>query len=123
MNLREHTPDSSSSGSVDCFRDRVAERLPQKPLSIKLKIELCRNFMEKGFCIYGYRCNFAHGYEELCVNNENAHKLKTNLCKLFHNSMYCRYGARCNFLHEVQQVDQIVCGNLQKKTNILRDYP
>ena len=89
----------------------------------KLKIELCRNYMENRYCIYGIRCNFAHGYEELYVNNENAHKLKTNFCKLFHNKMYCKYGTRCNFLHQSQQVQQITPTASETRIHILESYP
>ena len=75
---------------------------PQGCMSSKLKIELCRNFVEKGYCIYRERCNFAHGYQELCINNTNAHKLKTNVCRHFQNTMLCRFGQRCNFIHYSQ---------------------
>lgn len=27
----------------------------------KAKSSLCRNFSEKGFCPYGFKCQFAHG--------------------------------------------------------------
>lgn len=34
----------------------------------KAKSSLCRNFSEKGYCPYGYKCQFAHGIEELKCN-------------------------------------------------------
>ena len=33
--------------------------------SNKYKTELCKNFEEKGFCNYWYKCKYAHGVEEL----------------------------------------------------------
>ena len=34
----------------------------------KAKSSLCRNYSEKGYCPYGYKCQFAHGIEELKCN-------------------------------------------------------
>jgi hypothetical protein len=65
----------------------------------KMKVELCRNFVENGYCIYADRCCFAHGYEELYINSGIGNKLRTKQCRLFHKDLVCKYGARCNFIH------------------------
>ena len=43
----------------------------------KQKSELCRSFMETGFCPYFQRCKFAHGCHELLCNNQTNKKYKT----------------------------------------------
>ncbi len=35
----------------------------------RFKTEFCRNFREKGECIYGNQCQFAHGKAELRVGH------------------------------------------------------
>ena len=35
----------------------------------RFKTEICRNFKEKGTCLYGDLCQFAHGKHELRVSN------------------------------------------------------
>lgn len=64
----------------------------------KYKTEMCRGWGQ-GFCEFGEKCIFAHGYKEL----RNAHSLtnyKTKKCKQFHEKGYCQYGNRCQFLHK-----------------------
>ena len=31
----------------------------------KKKTEMCRNWETKGFCSWGVKCSYAHGYDEL----------------------------------------------------------
>jgi butyrate response factor 1 len=66
----------------------------------KAKSSLCKNFMEKGFCPYGAKCQFAHGPQELRINMEHNRSYKTKGCHAFAKKGYCCYGSRCNFIHE-----------------------
>ena len=68
----------------------------------KAKSSLCRNFMEKGSCPYGNKCQFAHGPSELKCNNDNQMSYKTRPCHAFARKGYCSYGSRCNFVHRNQ---------------------
>ena len=64
----------------------------------KAKSSLCRNFCQKGYCPYGYKCQFAHGLQQLkCNTDENAYKTKP--CNSYWKKGYCFYGLRCNFSH------------------------
>ena len=64
----------------------------------RFKTEICRNFKEKGHCLYGELCQFAHGKEEM--RNVGQHsKYKTQRCLSYWLLGYCGYGPRCNFLH------------------------
>ena len=66
----------------------------------KAKSSLCRNFMEKGACPYGSKCQFAHGPHELKCNADLQHmSYKTRPCHAFARKAHCPYGQRCNFLH------------------------
>ena len=58
----------------------------------KEKSELCKKYMEKGECPYGYKCKFAHGSHELRQNNSQNCKYKTKECLTFFQSSHCRYG-------------------------------
>lgn len=64
----------------------------------KLKSSLCRNYSQKGFCLYGHKCQFAHGIEELRFNSDES-VYKTKVCHFFDKNAYCPYGPRCNYLH------------------------
>lgn len=65
----------------------------------KVKSELCRKFMEYGYCPYEDRCTFAHGPEELRQNQNPNTLYKTKKCFAFFGGGFCKYGERCNYLH------------------------
>ena len=69
------------------------------PGNKKLKNELCRNFIRNGTCHYGFKCQFAHGIDELRKNENQNSKYKTKRCLSYFNEGVCMYGVRCNFLH------------------------
>lgn len=64
----------------------------------KEKTELCRAFVEGGYCKYGSRCKFAHGQEELRPVLRHS-KYKSVKCRSFHETGACPYGQRCRFIH------------------------
>ena len=72
----------------------------------KYKTELCKSFMETNFCVYGNKCRFAHGYNELVIKKQINH-YKQKHCNSFFNKGYCPYGIRCNFKHDERKLDQI----------------
>lgn len=64
----------------------------------KVKTSLCKKWAETNSCPYGFKCQFAHGIEELrCNVDENSYKTKP--CIAFFKKGYCQYGNRCNFSH------------------------
>ncbi|GAM20423.1 hypothetical protein SAMD00019534_035980 [Acytostelium subglobosum LB1] len=64
----------------------------------RYKTELCRSFAETGVCRYGFKCQFAHGRDELRPVMRHP-KYKTETCKTFHTVGSCPYGSRCRFIH------------------------
>jgi hypothetical protein len=74
----------------------------------RFKTEICRNFKEKGACLYGNQCQFAHGSDEMRDSGKQ-NKYKTKLCQKYWIHGYCAYGARCNFLHNEDEA-RIGCG-------------
>lgn len=69
----------------------------------RFKTEICRNFKEKGNCLYGELCQFAHGKHELRKDVIRHNKYKTKLCQKYWISGYCAYGPRCNFIHDTDR--------------------
>ena len=65
------------------------------------KAEVCRNFKEKGTCLYGDLCQFAHGKHELRSDVMRHIKYKTKLCQKYWIAGYCAYGPRCYFIRQV----------------------
>ena len=87
------------------------------------KTEMCKKWLQFGYCRYGDRCQFAHGLAELRPKKVHP-KYKTERCRtfwthgewkpalyLFHihlafltvlvlNLGWCPYGERCRFLHD-----------------------
>ena len=67
--------------------------------NIYYKTELCNSYIQNsGMCIYGLRCQFAHGPDELKFFTYNI-KYKTVDCNRFHLTGFCEYGAKCHFIH------------------------
>jgi len=77
----------------------------------RFKTEFCRNFREKGACVYGENCQFAHGKNELRHDVVRHSKYKTKLCQKFWIAGYCAYGARCNFIHNQKETDEVIPNN------------
>ena len=85
----------------------------------RYKTEICRNFKERSKCIYGDKCQFAHGRRELRDVVRNS-KYKTKLCQKYWLVGYCAYGPRCNFLHdETNETDMIMEWNSMADQTIL----
>ena len=80
----------------------------------RFKTEICRNFKEKGTCLYGSQCQFAHGSDEMRDSGKQ-NKYKTKLCQKYWIHGYCAYGARCNFLHNEEEGGRTTVGFPAKK--------
>lgn len=93
------TGSSSPRESPDYF-------LKNSSFSNKEKSQLCKRFMENGYCPYERKCKFAHGCEELKRNQETNSKYKTKECGVYINQGYCPYGDRCNFIHQKVRIEQ-----------------
>jgi len=65
----------------------------------RFKTEMCRNYKDKGNCLYGDQCQFAHGNHELRQDVMRHNKYKTKLCQKYWIAGHCAYGPRCNFIH------------------------
>jgi len=84
--------------SIEKYNEaKILEMLVQDRNS-RYKTEMCRNFKERSYCIYGSQCQFAHGRDELRDALRN-NKYKTKSCQKYWVTGYCAYGPRCNFLH------------------------
>lgn len=101
--------DDSRPSLLEALQAATASLLTQdndsdcdKTLNPRYKTEICRNFKERSQCVYGDRCQFAHGRKELRDVVRNS-KYKTKLCQKYWAVGYCAYGPRCNFLHDEQK--------------------
>ena len=72
----------------------------------KYKTEMCKTWMDTGFCPYGNKCRFAHGKSEL-VSKPTPSSYKKKPCKSFMTNGYCPYGTRCNFRHDERRLSDI----------------
>jgi len=96
--------------SIEKYNEaKILEMLVQDRNS-RYKTEMCRNFKERSYCIYGSQCQFAHGRDELRDALRN-NKYKTKSCQKYWVTGYCAYGPRCNFLHyesgETDSLDKV----------------
>ncbi|KAJ6230467.1 mRNA decay activator protein zfp36 [Anaeramoeba flamelloides] len=66
------------------------------------KTEVCRSWIENGYCKYGNKCQFAHGTSELRKVSRHP-KYKTQICKSYNTQGICNYGRRCKFIHKKVQ--------------------
>ena len=86
------------------FKDNSCSTLDSSPRNQPIRLnkeksQLCKKFMEFGYCPYGKRCKFAHGSHELRKNQQPNSKYKTKVCGVFLHEGHCMYGERCNFIH------------------------
>jgi len=90
-------------------KENIASVPEDKVDKTKYKTEMCKNWIEVGFCRYGGKCQFAHGDHELMgkappVNNQ---KYKSKTCTTFAETLFCPYGQRCLFRHEDRSFHQV----------------
>jgi len=72
----------------------------------KYKTELCKTYEEKKFCVYGNKCRFAHGKQELFQKAVNHPKYKIKKCISFYQHSFCSYGPNCHFKHNEKKINQ-----------------
>lgn len=101
-----------------------SEQLGIKIDKTKFKTEMCKNWIEQGFCRYGTKCQFAHGTQEVVVKNDPIHdKYKSKMCKTFQEKAYCPYGKRCQFRHEDRTITELKSyHNVYKLTSLEQMY-
>ena len=73
----------------------------------KYKTELCKSWIDTKFCIYGNKCRFAHGKDEVSNKPINNTKYKLKKCTSFFERGFCQYGNRCHFKHDERNLDDI----------------
>jgi len=88
-------------------RDRSLEEKKDLEHANLYKTELCRSFLETGHCRYSWKCQFAHGFDELRPILRPS-KYKTEICKTFHTIGTCPYGTRCRFIHREKETNQVI---------------
>ena len=79
----------------------------EKKMDPKYKTEMCKSWTDTNFCVYGNKCRFAHGKQELFSRPVNATKYKLKDCKSFKEQGVCMYGSRCNFKHDERKLDEM----------------
>jgi len=105
------------TGGSGGARTRAERRAAQH--NTKYKTELCKNWIERGTCPYGSKCQFAHGPSEMRAR-EHKQTYKTRPCQAFAETGSCTYGPRCKYRHgdddeqrlllqDEMQVDPFVC--------------
>ena len=93
--------------------------LPKGPSNPRYKTSLCKHFGTPQGCSYGDKCQFAHGNQELRLNNNQmaymmppgtpgvaGSKAQNSMlnykivkCKNWEKDKTCKYGAHCTFAH------------------------
>ena len=72
--------DSSKQLSHSLSTEESPRERPQCVNFHKEKSQLCKKFIENGYCPYEKRCKFAHGLHELKKNDQMNCKYKTKVC-------------------------------------------
>lgn len=73
----------------------------------KYKTEMCKSWIAMGFCVYGNKCRFAHGRQELFDKASTNIKYKQKPCLSFYQNGFCPYGPRCHFKHDEKRLSEI----------------
>ena len=78
----------------------VVQCASQQVVMMKYKTDLCKNWLERGYCHYGTKCKYAHGKEDLQARESTHNKFRTKRCPDF-NTVGCQFGIRCNYIHQI----------------------
>ena len=117
----KHKEDSSetANSSIDtCESQKELQRELVPPQNHK--VELCKNFISKGYCPYESRCRFAHGREELRARDadQSSELYRTRKCRVFFEKGECRFGQRCNFRHGFKSSRELMTQQLSAKIKV-----
>ena len=88
---------------------------------LKHKTELCKTYSELGFCNYGDKCRFAHGYHQLIRLPKNI-ALRQRKCNGFWGKGFCNYGIRCQFGHSLNESEDRTILEVAKGLCLERQY-
>ncbi len=105
-------------GVVSSVNDKTKQKLKknalefvdmdnEKKFDAKYKTEMCKSWSDTNFCVYGNKCRFAHGKNELSNKPLNSVKYKLKDCNSFSQNGICMYGARCNFKHDERKLEEM----------------
>ena len=83
-------------------KNKISFKGEAKDFKIKYKTELCKYFEIYGYCLYGNKCAYAHGKENLRSKVTNTTAYRTKKCVQFFEQGYCPYGNRCQFAHQLK---------------------
>ena len=91
------------------YEDAYSTGYSSLPRQNKLKVELCKNYLARGYCPYESRCRFAHGVQQLRSKDtlQSSELYRTRKCKIFFQKGECRFGERCNFRHDYRKAVEI----------------
>jgi hypothetical protein len=93
VKVKDHCGANHNDSLDTCESDRSVQR-ESLPKACRLKVELCKNYLAKGYCPYEARCRFAHGVEELRARDtaQSAELYRTRKCNVFFERGQCRFG-------------------------------
>ena len=110
--------DSIQQSYYDDFYGNQGQLHTQKQ---KYKTQLCRHWIQNGFCPLDNFCQFAHGDKELRQPNDPLPKnfgrtalgavhsnYKTILCKYWKETGTCKYGDACSFFHDNDEKRRLI---------------
>jgi hypothetical protein len=78
------TPPLPALPGLPSLYERDSDHRAAAPPGDLFKTEMCRSYEENGWCRYGPKCQFAHGYEELRQPPRHP-KYKTEICMTSHS--------------------------------------
>lgn len=107
------TSNTSSGGATQQpSTSQMPQNLRGDPFrSAKIKTELCRHFMSSKGCIFGDKCNYAHGDHELKYTTlmdlqraglVDVNTFRTHPCPTWVAVGSCPFDLRCPFLHDAR---------------------
>lgn len=98
----QQPPQSCGVVPADKPKDKPKKKSKEKPapphVAYRFKTELCKNFQAGEVCVFGDRCCFAHGEEELRAAPEYFENEEAKSCQDFEDG-FCREGMDCPLSH------------------------
>lgn len=75
----------------------------------KSKTEMCETWGLYGFCVFGRKCMYAHGLDDLRTLDQPP-RYKSEACRNYNSADGCPYGKRCMYKHSFRlPIFQKIC--------------
>ena len=96
--IQPHSPPTNTIHRTTAFTMNPDDQFLGRILNSTPQVELCRSWMESGFCAYGEHCHYSHVSPKKITKRSPLNKPEIT-CRYWMKFGHCKRGDQCRFKH------------------------